>query len=66
MVETKMIYDEEWEEWQVELYINDELQENATYHTSCQVDAQLTEQAMLNDALTKQLGAQHDKTYNRN
>lgn len=41
----KVIYDKEWEEWQVLFYSNDIFLTEATYHTDDKDDAIITAQA---------------------
>lgn len=47
---TKIKYDYDWHEYQVELYHDGELVEGATYHTDCKHDAELTAALMRGDA----------------
>jgi len=42
----KLFYDEEWNEWQVQVFDNGILNENATYHAADKEDAELTMKAM--------------------
>ena len=44
MVDTvfKLVYDDEWQEFQVQVFEDNILNENSTYHTDDEEDAQLT------------------------
>ena len=47
---TKIRRDREWEEWQVDLYIDHKLLKDARYHTDSKEDAILTGRQMFLDA----------------